>query len=154
MTGMPAASTFAMALALKPASAQKRGKNARYKQDLRDAAMSQVGEAKTPVLDGELYARITYFHAEKTELDVDNIPKPILDTLIGIVYDDDHRISQCLITRVSQKDYSLEEDYFLPNVYEDLTNLLAEDHKDVLYVEVGNVSSHKVYSGPIDGGEK
>ena len=143
--------TFAMALALKPASAQKR-KKARYKQTLRDAAIKSIGGAKTPLLDGELYARITYFHAEKTELDVDNIPKPILDSLIGIAYDDDNRISQCLITRVSQKDYILEEDYFLPDVYENLANLLAENHKDVLYIEVGKVSSHKVFSGSIDGG--
>ena len=143
---------FAMALAIKPVSAQKRGKKTRYQHSLRNAAMSQVGKAKTSMLDGELYARITYFHAQKTELDVDNIPKPILDALIGIVYDDDNRISQCLITRVSQKDYILEEDYFLPDVYENLENLLAENHKDVLYIEVGEVSSHKVFSGPIDGG--
>jgi Holliday junction resolvase RusA-like endonuclease len=141
---------FAMALPKRPASAQKRGKKQRYQQEIRDAAISETGGAKLPLFNGELYVRITYFHAKKTGLDVDNIPKPILDALIGIVYDNDSQISQCLLTKVSQKDYSLEEKSFLPEVYEYLDNLLAQDHEHVLYIEVGPLLSHKVFSGPIE----
>lgn len=38
---------------------------------------------------------ITYFY-DGHSLDVDNIPKPILDALKGIVYDDDHQVSDLL----------------------------------------------------------
>ena len=38
---------------------------------------------------------ITYFH-EGSPLDVDNIPKPILDALKGLVYADDSQVSDLL----------------------------------------------------------
>ena len=38
---------------------------------------------------------ITYFHGSDP-LDVDNIPKPILDALKGLVYSDDSHVSDLL----------------------------------------------------------
>ena len=145
--------TFAIALALKPASAQKR-KKTRYKQNLRDAAINRIGGAKTPLLDGQLYARITWFHAEEPKLDFDNIVTPILDALIGVVYDDDQRIAQCLVTRIdSRQDLDLPDIHSLPDILETLTTLIKkEKHKHVLYLEIGEISSLKMVFGLIDGG--
>lgn len=149
--------TFAMALAKKPISAQKRGKKQRYQQEIRDAAISRVGKAKLPLLDGELYARITWFHAIKPDLDVDNIAKPILDALVGIVYDDDNRIAQCLITRVdSRQEPDLPDTHVFPDVLKKLANFIkAEKRKHVLYIEIGKIRSpQKNFFGPINGGQK
>ena len=144
--------TFAMALAKKPISAQKRGKKRRYQQEIREAAMLRVGKAKLPLLDGELYARITWFHAAEPKLDVDNIVKPIFDALVGIVYDDDHHIAQCVITRVrSRPQPDLSDEHILPDLYSQLKKLIR-NHPHVLYIEVGQLSLSKVIFGPTDGG--
>jgi len=45
---------------------------------------------------GKLKAAITYFFFDYTPLDVDNIPKPILDALIGLVYADDAQVTDVL----------------------------------------------------------
>ena len=144
---------FVMALAARPTSAQKKGKKQRYQQNIRDAATCSIGCAKTPLLDGELYARIVYFHTIKTELDVDNIPKPILDALIGIVYDDDHRIAQCLTTRVhAQRDYTTTDNLQFSEIHEIIKNFVKEGKKHVLYIEVGPISEYHIGFGPIEGG--
>ena len=46
-------------------------------------------------LTGDVAVTITYFY-QNTSLDVDNIPKPILDALKGLVYLDDAQVSDLL----------------------------------------------------------
>ena len=54
-----------------------------------------------PILTGNLKAIIINFHlGDKPPLDVDNMSKPILDVLQGIVYEDDRQIRQAEITHV------------------------------------------------------
>ncbi len=48
-----------------------------------------------PPFIGEVMVTITYFY-DGTSLDVDNIPKPILDSLVGLVYSDDSQVSDIL----------------------------------------------------------
>ncbi len=38
---------------------------------------------------------ITYFYLDK-ELDVDNVPKPIIDALKGLVFEDDNQVTDLL----------------------------------------------------------
>lgn len=47
---------------------------------------------QTPLLDGPHRLRIDYFYDGATDLDVDNIIKPIQDALQGIVYADDETV--------------------------------------------------------------
>jgi Holliday junction resolvase RusA-like endonuclease len=75
--------TFAPALAIKPISAQKRGKKQRFQQTIREAAEKYISESKPLFVTGKLYVRLIWFHALKPDLDVDNIAKPILDALSG-----------------------------------------------------------------------
>ena len=144
--------TFAMALAKKPISAQKRGKKRRYQQEIREAAMLRVGKAKLPLLDGELYARITWFHAAEPKLDVDNIVKPIFDALVGIVYDDDHHIAQCVITRVKSRPKPFLSKRYISAEFRAQLEKLIENNEHVLYIEVGQLSLSDVIFGPTDGG--
>jgi crossover junction endodeoxyribonuclease RusA len=52
-----------------------------------------------PLLTGHLKATIINFYAgNKPSVDVDNMPKPILDAMQQIVYDDDRQIIQAEIT--------------------------------------------------------
>lgn len=44
---------------------------------------------------GPIAATLTYFYDE-TPMDVDNIPKPVLDALVGLVYDDDSQVTDIL----------------------------------------------------------
>ena len=49
-------------------------------------------------LPGDVMVTITYFF-DGAILDVDNIPKPILDALNGLVYSDDSQVSDILCRR-------------------------------------------------------
>ena len=49
-------------------------------------------------LAGDVSVTITYFF-DDAKLDVDNIPKPILDALNGLVYSDDSQVSDILCRR-------------------------------------------------------
>jgi hypothetical protein len=54
-----------------------------------------------PILTGALKAILINFHlGNKPSVDVDNMSKPILDVLQGIVYDDDRQIRQAEISHV------------------------------------------------------
>jgi Holliday junction resolvase RusA-like endonuclease len=56
---------------------------------------------KKPPLTSKLKAVIINFHqGDKPSLDVDNMSKPILDVLEGIVYDNDRQVTQAEITHV------------------------------------------------------
>ena len=44
---------------------------------------------------GALMVTLTYFYDEMP-MDVDNIPKPVLDALVGLVYDDDSQVTDIL----------------------------------------------------------
>ena len=47
-------------------------------------------------LAGEVAVAITYYFAEGVNVDVDNIPKPILDALKGVAYGDDRQVFDLL----------------------------------------------------------
>ncbi len=45
----------------------------------------------SPLLN-DLYAAVYYFHRAATELDADNLSKPILDALSGLAYENDRQV--------------------------------------------------------------
>ena len=57
-------------------------------------AVKSVWKAEPP-FGGEVAVTITYLY-EDASLDVDNMPKPILDALKGLVYSDDRLVSDLL----------------------------------------------------------
>lgn len=75
----------------------------------RDVWQDKVREAATgslpagwQLLTEPLSVAIVYFHtADATGIDVDNMSKPILDALQGIIYEDDRQVEQ-LTARTTQ----------------------------------------------------
>lgn len=72
-----------------------------WKERVRTAAASAWPANALP-LEGELSARIVYFFSETTDLDVDNVIKPILDSLEGLVFEEDDHIFE-VTARKTQK---------------------------------------------------
>jgi Holliday junction resolvase RusA-like endonuclease len=82
-----------------PVSNQSPGPNlASWRASIRSAAENRWKKAP---LTGPLKAILINFHQdEKPSVDVDNMSKPILDTMEGVVYEDDRQIRQVEIAHV------------------------------------------------------
>lgn len=137
---------FTMVVDRRPVSAN-RGANTRYTDALREAALSR----RPDILFGPLYARILWFHKDRTDQDADNIAKHILNALKGAVFDDDVSISYCLAARIDATiDYELIGSPPSERDAELLLELLANDaSRHVIYVEVGPRTSAAVNFGEV-----
>ena len=62
------------------------------------AAAERYWRPGAPPTTGPLTITIGYFY-EYSPLDVDNVVKPILDALIGLVYEDDAQVSDSICRR-------------------------------------------------------
>jgi Holliday junction resolvase RusA-like endonuclease len=129
---------FSAAFERRPKSVQAdKGNLAQYKRELQGLAKgAYFGEV---VNEGPLYSRVIWFHRKTETMDVDNIVKPVLDALEGVVYSNDFLIIQSLATRidVSSGEFEL-VDQGLPGVsYEGLVRLLGSGVDDILYIEIG-----------------
>jgi crossover junction endodeoxyribonuclease RusA len=92
---------FSMALDLRPRSmqAKMRARMQPYQEKIRRSATKRF--AGPMVSEGLLYSRLVWLHRGKQQAgDVDNIVKPILDALKGVIYADDLLVSQSLATRI------------------------------------------------------
>jgi len=79
-----------------------------WTQDVRGAAEGEWS-GQSPVTE-ELIVTITYFYDSKP-IDVDNIPKPILDALKGVAFVDDNQITD-LICRKRDMNTDLQVQHF------------------------------------------
>ncbi len=103
----------------------------------RDAA--QIWDADHP-FGGEVMVTITYIHEsrESRPLDSDNIVKPILDALKGLVYFDDCQVSDLICHK-----RAFGKELRIPNP----SRLLDESHErsqQFVHIEVGNALSLEV----------
>jgi len=139
--------TFAMAVGLKPISAST-GPRPRFALRLQAAALAQGAR----LLPGPLYARIVGFQLRRSQGDVDNIAKRILDALQGTVIQDDDDVVRCLTQKTTaDPSGSFAIDTLRipsPSVLAELQRLLGtEDH--VLYIEIGPVTDLTISFGPV-----
>jgi len=149
--------TFAMVVARKPKSLQATNKEGYMAYLGQEAAVYHRGQ---PKLIGDLYARIVWIHPVKAGPDADNIAKPILDALKGIVFEDDNQIVQCHIEKIfsgpGTSPTISDRNQPATEVYAKLLSLVYQEkpHKpDVLYVEVGPVETQQLTFGPVNGGD-
>lgn len=106
-----------------------------WKEEVRSAARDRW-TAGSPVA-GSVAVTITYFF-ESGEPDVDNIPKPILDAMKGLVYSDDVQVSDlCCRKR------DLTADLLIRNPSADLLEYLRES-RQVVHIFVGEASDLEV----------
>ena len=108
-----------------------------WSQDVRSVA-EQSWDAEPP-FDGEVMVVITYFFKDGAP-DVDNIPKPILDGLKGLVFADDDQITD-LLCRKRDRSRDLE--------FENPSSVLVETlgrSEQFLHITVANALSLEVAS--------
>ena len=107
----------------------------RWKQDVQRAARDRWNA--DPPADGPVSVTITYFF-DRGDVDVDNIPKPILDALTGLAYSDDAQVSDLLCRKRQFGD-----DLLVWNPSADLQEYLRES-KQVVHIQVDHALSREV----------
>ena len=90
-----------------------------------------------PPIGREVSATIIYFFEDETDLDVDNIAKPILDALNDFIYEDDSQVSQVTV-RKTRLGRGLEIDVPSPALAKAL-----DTGGDFVYVKVGDAPNHR-----------
>ena len=106
-----------------------------WKQRVQHVAESSW--ATEPPFAGEVMVTITYFF-EGASLDVDNVPKPILDALKGLVYSDDSQVSDLLCRK-----RDLNGDLRIQNPSTVLLETLR-DSEQFLHITVANALTQEV----------
>ncbi len=91
-----------------------------------------------PLIATDVSVTIVYFHFQETDLDVDNVAKPILDALVGIVYDDDQSVVQ-LTSRKTRLAPGLDIRAASAALAEGL-----DADKDFIYVRVSGPPDHRM----------
>jgi Holliday junction resolvase RusA-like endonuclease len=140
----------------RPLSLQAKSKahKDRYKNLLSEKAKQEFSDRKIFITD--LYIKIIWCHRLRPEQDIDNILKPILDSLKEVIYRDDKIICQCHLYRIDLRRnpeiISTEDmDVEIIKTTTDMQNLIKQpDNNHILYIEVGNVSEMKIVPGPVE----
>ena len=144
---------FEFVTARKPASVNRKN-NTRGKESKGEFSESLRREVRAayvdgPLLEGELYARIIWFHQDRPG-DPDNIIKPILDALQTIVYSNDASIVKVVSERLNLLTQALILASTIPPLFFDnLVGLIAEQHEHILFIEVGLLHARDLHFGPI-----
>lgn len=115
--------------------ARRRNRVRAWTRAVRSAA-GQDWNADAPVV-GSVAVTITYFY-DKDPLDVDNIPKPILDALKGLVYSDDSQVFDLLCRK-----RALREEPGIENASPALLKFLG-DVEPVLHIAVTEAVTEEV----------
>lgn len=79
--------------------ARRRARLREWQEEIRHEAVLRWPYVEFPY-PGSVQITIIYFY-DQTSLDVDNIPKPILDALKGLVYIDDEQITDIICRKRS-----------------------------------------------------
>ena len=114
---------------------RRRSRLQEWKEEVHRAA-NRSWDADQPV-EGPITVTITYFF-DDVPFDVDNIPKPILEALIGLVYIDDSQVFD-----LTCRKRELTEDLQVHNPSPDLLEFLNKSEQ-VLHISVVNALSFQV----------
>lgn len=116
--------------------ARRRRRVREWTREVKDAAESRW-DTGSPFA-GEVVVIITYFY-KGGSLDVDNIPKPILDALKGLVYSDDAEISDLLCRK-----RDLNGDLQIRNPSSLLLDALRDTEQQLLHITVDSALNQEV----------
>lgn len=129
---------FEIVIERTPLSQQASSRHLRAWQQEVQSVVGQAWDAQPP-LDGDVMVIITYYY-KGGALDVDNMPKPILDALNGLVYGDDSQITD-LVCRKRDRNRDLQ--------FQDPSSVLVETlgrSEQFLHITVANAMSLEVPS--------
>ena len=120
-----------------PISAQSSSQSRqRWQIVVRHAAETHWPPGAPPVVD-KVAALIIYFYVGDTDLDVDNIVKPILDSLNKVVNVDDRLVSQMLVRKTE-----LADDLEIRNPSPELTDAFERATDDFVYIRISDGPDH------------
>jgi hypothetical protein len=121
--------------------------DATYEQALREAFIKYNPSHR--LLEEELYGVIYYFHNVKSSIDVDNMPKKILDGLKTVAYDDDSIFKLCFAGKFDLRQSGIERintNGMPQEIFEEFIQMIDEQ-EHLLYVEVGRYNDSMVVFG-------
>lgn len=130
------------------------GHTSAYRERVRKAARATAG---TALLNGRLYARVIWFYRRHRVGDVDNLVKPILDSLKGVVFNDDREVAECQVVAVDlDRSYRFltgtDQDALLAQADIDRQLQTRSNPADWFYVEIGNGDEPALVVGAPTGG--
>lgn len=131
----------------KPVSLNARP-NPMYTLEVATRAQSCYGG---PMLVGDLYSRIIWFHKYRTtQGDVDNVAKRIHDALKGVLFADDGTITHSMTVRVdaTERVELMIEPEDPSSAFALAESLDDEAIRDILYIEIGHTLDSRIYLGP------
>ena len=114
--------------------------------------MEAASQVRSSLKGQQLYSRIYYFHRDKSTVDADNLSKPLLDALKGVVYADDIQVVQRTVARIEigSGTYSIgyKPDYL--NQFNRLVEYLGTE-RHVPYIEIGTLENFNLIltAGPL-----
>ena len=108
-----------------------------FKQDIQEAFKEYNVNANQ--LEGNLYGVVYYFHRVPTQIDADNISKPIWDALNTIAYSDDRNIKLRIAGIFDLISESIEALKIPQSVLGDFLEMIDEGKEHIIYVEIGNL---------------
>lgn len=113
-------------------------KRERYKRTIVEA-FSRNYNGKVPKFRKgiELYGQVYFFTSDGTDLDADNISKPVWDALIGTIYEDDKQIVQRTSTVIYTKKHNLIQINGNSDTSAELLQILTGNNVKCIYVECG-----------------
>ena len=117
----------------------KAERHLRYEAEIR-VAFRQYWPHQT-ILTGRLYGVVYYFHKVPTQIDADNLSKPVFDALKNELYKDDRSVE---VVRSGNFDLGAfgTDELDLTRVPDNVVSdfLQALDHSDhILYIEIGSL---------------
>ncbi|MCY4668193.1 MAG: RusA family crossover junction endodeoxyribonuclease [Rhodococcus sp.] len=107
----------------------------RWRERVRSAADAKWGDR--PAEHGPLAVTMIYLFTAR-EIDVDNIPKPILDALTGFVYVDDQQVTDLVVRKRSASIAHLERE---PEP--DLVRYIGSG-RSAVFISVANAETEEV----------
>lgn len=109
-----------------------KSQNSKHTKKLWQQQVQNAVPALPKLLTGPLRVRIDFFFAGATDVDTDNIIKPIQDALKNVVYKDDK-----IVVDVCARSINLEDLPMLVAVPSTLLSALAEPSSDFVFIQVG-----------------
>lgn len=125
-------------------------KKVRYTERLQEQARQIIQRyPEISLFQDALYIYIYYFHRVKSEVDVDNMSKPILDGLRRIVYTDDSQVIKRTAMKIDlSASYTLSNENIPDYIYEELLASINNDEKKhILFIEVGKMLDTEIRIG-------
>ena len=139
-----------------PLSHNKGGKNAQYKETLKNEFTEKYSHLYTglPIKGKTLQSNIVYIHQKREGCipDVDNLSKPMVDAFSGVIYEDDRQIIRRSANIIALKDFdfvavdatNMPADIFI--AFENYYECKAEN---IVYFEVGEFDASQIKIGEL-----